>query len=391
MYLLYRTNNNTPITYSRFDFGTIDFPNIPLFSREPSYERDGNIGYGKKKIDCTLSGFIEENDAYLLQLLYARLEEAFEHNDVKFTYKIEQENPAGVWNTTIIMDEVSVYVDKVSEPSGWKFFNGEYTINFHYYKDDSYTNDLGIVASFLQDSTCSLSPILYTFDPAPSIGRNIDRKRDWNSSRKSMYGRDIGNEVMIDIKGFLSAETEAALFTKINDLEDVFSITSGTLNYGSFTKNVRVVNGPNFATTFPRNHVDYTIRLAYNTEDLYEITTDLKFSRAHKFTKVKNRLYCKLRPRVKTYTGWSNEPICGQYIDYSVKIKAVNKSTARSMLRDELSAIIFGGGDEMEGGYEHWIDDNTIEFQTKYFYDTVIISNVDVSPTVPTGWDLGPC
>ena len=99
MYVLYRTNNDEPIQYQRFDFGTTKFPNVPLFSREPSYERDGNTGYGKKRIDCTLTGFIEENDAYELQLLYAKLEEVFEHNDIRFTYKIEQESPAGsgVW------------------------------------------------------------------------------------------------------------------------------------------------------------------------------------------------------------------------------------------------------------------------------------------------------
>lgn len=395
MYVLYRTNNNTPIQYSRFDFGTTAFPNVPLFSREPSYERDGNTGYGKKKIDCTLSGFIEENDAYLLQLLYAKLEEVFEHNDVRFTYQIQQESPAGsgIWNTTTIMNEVPVYIDKVGEPSGWKFYNGEYTINFHYYQNDSYTNDLGIIAHFLQDATCIPSPgaaALYIFDPAPSIGRNTDRKRDWNSSNKSMYGNTIGKEVMIDIKGFLAADNEPALHAKMSNMEDAFKITAGTLTYGSFSKYVRVVNGPNFAPGFTRNHVDYTIRLAYNTEDLYEITTNIKFTRSHKFTKVKHRLYCK-KIKIKQYVGYSGESLSGQYIDYSIKIKAADRETARSMLKDEFSAMLFGGGYEMEGGGESWPDDNSIDFQVKYFYETAIIENVNIDPSVPTGWNLGPC
>jgi len=392
MYVLYRTNNDEPIQYQRFDFGTTKFPNVPLFSREPSYERDGNIGYGKKRIDCTLTGFIEENDAYELQLLYAKLDEVFEHNDIRFTYKIEQESPAGsgVWNTTVVMDEEPVYIDKVSEPSGWKFYNGEYNIAFHYYKNDAYTNDLGIAAHYLQDAACITSPgaaALYLFEPAPSIGRNTNRKRDWNSSGKSKSGKKIGNEVMIDIKGFLSADNEEDLYAKMTEMEDALKVIKGTLTYGSFTKQVRLVSGPNFSPIFIRNHVDYTIRFAYNTENLYEITTDLKFSRMHKFTKVKNRLYCKTI-KVKQYTGWSGEYISGQYIDYSIRIKGKDRETTRYMLKDELASIIFSGGYEMDGGSEHWLDDNFIEFNTKYFYKTAILPNVDYDAIVPSGWNM---
>lgn len=392
MYILYRTNNNTPIQYSRFDFGTTAFPNVPLFSREPSYERDGNTGYGKKRIDCTLNGFIEENDPYELQLLYTKLEEVLEHNDVRFTYKIKKEFPvgSGLWNSIIVVDDEPVYIDKVSEPSGWKFYNGEYNIAFHYYKNDSYTNDLGIIAHYLQDSKCIAPPsasTLYLFEPAPSIGRSTERKRDWNSSSKSKYGRRIGNEVMIDIKGFLSADNEADLHSKMEEMEDVLKVTQGTLTYGSFARQVRLVSGPNFSTIFIRNHVDYTIRFVYNTEELYEISTDLKFSRLHQFTKIKNRLYCKTL-KIKRYRGWSGEYICGQYIDYSIKIKGKDRETTRSMLKDELASVIFGGGDEMEGGSERWLDDNSIEFNAKYFYSLAVLNNVDFDASVPSGWNM---
>jgi hypothetical protein len=107
----------------------------------------------------------------------------------------------------------------------------------------------------------------------------------------------------------------------------------------------------------------------------------------HKFTKVRNRLYCKTI-KVKQYTGWSGEYISGQYIDYSIRIKGKDRETTRYMLKDELASIIFSGGYEMDGGSEHWLDDNFIEFNTKYFYKTAILPNVDYDAIVPSGWNM---
>lgn len=360
--------------YTVFEFGTKSFPNVPLILRAASYERDSNVGYGKKRINVTLNGFLEGDNHEEVVRMYKKLSDVFVHNDLRFTYEI-----IDTFGTYKIIDDQPIYMDSYNEPSAWKQYNGDYEITFHYYEDQCYTTDLGIRVVYTPDETLIANPDSYIFNPCPMISKNSNRKRDWNADNKTRYGKKIGKEVYVTLKGFLSASSNVTLQTKIDRLEQIFSLaTRGSLTYGCFTHEVRIVQEPQFSLTFPRNHVDYEIQLAYGTDEIFEISTEITFSRVHKFPKIRNRLYC-AKIEVTEYIP------SGQYVDYSLRLKAKDRETTRQRAQDEFNALVYQPGlsYKLEGGTERWLDDNSIEIKDRRFYIDAILINIEDSSALP--------
>ena len=334
--------------------GTYIFPaeEMPLFTRQLDYMRPTDQGFGGKRLNCSLSGFTQGNNHREVVANYQALLNIVKCNNLRFVYQADD----------LPIIDTQVYVDDYNEPSDWKEYEGDYNISFHYFEQPTHSlASLGIQAQYVHATGT------YVFDPTPlwSSGTKLNRE-DWRSSRILPSGASYASEVGVSLQGRLHADDATALRAKMTALEEAFR-TDGSLNYGTWTRDMRVDSGPQFSQSFPRNYVDYTIELRYDTEGIIEFSSTRSFGRLHNFPKIKELPWCNT-VRIRTFS-----PL-GQRVNYSIKIRANSTTQARSLLANEAANLVTLGGVELEGGTEDWDDMKhsvSLSF-SKYYYPPIL-------------------
>jgi hypothetical protein len=374
-------------------FPSNNFPRIPLISREISIDRQGEVGYGILKCNMTLQSFITGDRHSDIVSKYMDLERLIGMNDLYMSYVTNIGN--GVANEHRVVYDKRVYIDNISQPQGWKQHMGEFVVSLHYFINRcDLVNSFGIEASFMQfdlenyNETTSTSYLTYKFDPTPLISFSVKKKgSSYRSSTKTPYGEQIKRSREITLNGILKEDSHSKLKDKMDKLEKAFS-ENGILNYGDWTKKVYVESGPDFTETLPHSHVNYSIKLICDEEDIHTLTVRRTFSRVHRFLKIDDRLYCG-----KTEEEEFHES--GQYVDYEITLGSDSRQKTRRLLSRELLSLIYSGGKEVPGGSESWEDDRTIKVNIKKFHKKAILPNIesnyeDANGNTKEGYEIPP-
>lgn len=363
-------------------FPSVQFPRIPLISRSKSSVKSGDLGYGTTRIDVTLDCFVTGDRHSDIVAQYEILENVFDRNDLYMWYI------SGNGDHKVI-NGVRVYISKFNEPSDWKQHKGRYSVGLYYFKNVCDYDSFGISASYDQTSLESYDPdnpngqepqVSYAFNPCPLWSSDIEKVNgEPTASEFTPYGEVLKKNRTIILTGMLKADhyenyivngvPQDGLKTKIDKLHEAFS-RHGVLNYGDWTRQVYIESGPTFETSLPHCFARYSIRLKCHEDEIYELKCTRDFTRTHHFAKVDDRLYC-----LKTEVDEFHES--GQYVDYSMTLKAKTREKARELLRKELGQFVTPGGVEMRGGKERWLNDRTISISLKKFYVEAILPNVE--------------
>ena len=363
-------------------FPSVDFPRIPLISRKKSSLRQGDTGYGTNRIDVTLQCYVIGDRHSDIVRKYMLLQDAFDRNDLHMWYTVNNGEDK-------IIDGVRVYIDDYSEPSGWKQYDGTFSINIHYFKISCDYDSFGIKAYFEGFNLEGYDPdnvdsqearTTYNFDPAPLYSAQIEKVNgEPTASEFSPYGEILKQNRIITLSGLLKADhyedyvedgvNKDGLKTKMDDIVEAFS-RHGVLHYGDWTYQVYIESPISFETTLPHSFVKYSIRLKCHEDEIYELKCTRDFSRIHHHAKVDERLYC-----LKTEVEEFHES--GQYVDYSMTLKAKTREKARELLKKEWQLFVISGGIEMPGGKERWLNDRTIVVTAKKFYLEPVLPNFE--------------
>lgn len=334
---------------------TTGFKRIPLVSRRINNERSEKQAYAVRTVNITLSGFVTGNNHSEVVALYQQLKSLLSKNDVRITYSS---------GSTVILNNERIWLDSINEPSDWKQYQGDFEIGLHYIENICYEDDFGISASYIPDVGSS-----YSFSPVPLWQKSSKPGREApGSSRFTPSGSRRGNEVTLVLTGDLVAESSILLAQKMDALNDAFKY-DGTLNYGAWSEDVRVVSMPQFTSVLPARTVGYSITLVYWDSAIQFQSTRITFSRIHRFPKIKNRLYCGRNEVTEYHTS-------GQFITYSFKLRAITLADSRTLLANEMATTIYANGVELEGGTEVHEDDDTIVATVKKYHNTPILANL---------------
>lgn len=363
-------------------FPSANFPRIPIITRNKAAVRSGNTGYGTTRINVTLNCFVTGNRHSDIVARYEQLEDVFDRNDLYMWYI------SGNGDFKIV-NGIRVYIDSFSEPSSWKQNRGNFSITLHYFKVTCDYNSFDIIATYGQTNLEGYDPenpmgqiplVSYKFDPCPLYSSNIQKiNGESTASEFTPYGLPLEKNRIITLTGILKAEKYRdyevdglpvdGLKTKMDKLEEAFS-RHGVLDYGDWTRQVYIESGPVFELSLPHAFVKYTIKLRCHEDEIYELSCVREFTRIHHHAVVDERLYC-----LKTEVDEFHES--GQYVNYSMTLKAKSREKARELLKRELSLFVTAGGTEMPGGKEKWLNDRTIAIQFKKFYLEPILPNVE--------------
>lgn len=339
---------------------TFDREFMPLIGRRVGYARQGDQGYaGNKRIDCTLNGFFYSISHKEVVDRYQALLAILKCNDAHFVYRTDDQ--------TIIVDK-QVYIDDYAEPVDWKQYSGEYSLAFHYFELPTHTlSDLGIQAVY----SPSTGPP-YTFNPVPNWSGSFKPNRpNWRGPRVTPSGQPLASETTVTLTGRLAADDHAALKNKVDALTGALQY-DGTLNYGVWTNQVRVEDFQ-IPSTFPRNYVDYQIVLKYDSPGIIKFSSKRSVSRLHNHPKITELPLCGT-VRTLLFT-----PL-GQTINYYFNIQAMSIPAARTLLINEVQAMIFSGGIELEGGREEWDDSqNEVTLTCSKYYFPPVVNNLQGS------------
>lgn len=338
--------------------GSFSFPaeEMPLFGRRLEFQRKGDQGYGNRRINCELQGFFDRKSHEEIIQAYQELLNVIKANDAEFVY-----------NVTGIGDVIrkQVYIDSYADPADWKEYQGDYSINFHYYEQPDFsTATLGITASYVPDTGGA-----YQFVQTPMWSSSLKPTRtSWRSPSTTLGGTQIGGEASIQLTGQLTADSYSQMKQKVDELMAAFSY-DGTLHYGTWSSPVRV-DDIQVPQSFPRDFLDYTISLKYDTQDLIEFKSKANYSRVHLQPKIKEYPFCGTR-RIRLFNP------SAQQVNYYIFIRAKTLALARTHLANEAANLIVPGGIEMPGGTEeHSDDERTITLSCTKYYDTPILNNV---------------
>lgn len=327
---------------------------MPLFGRRLDYQRQQEQGYGNRRVSCNLAGFFDRRNHKDMMTAYQALLHVIKANDCEFVYRID----------TADIIRKRVYMANYTEPSDWKEFQGDYSIEFYYFEQPNFSvADLGIAASY----TSPTGNYVFKQTPLWSAGSRSTRS-SWRSSMFTPSGQPISTEATITLTGQLTADDYPGLKAEVDLLSAAFQ-SDGTLNYGSWTNIVRV-ESLEIPAVFPREFCFYTIVLKYDLADIYEFEATATFSRIHKFPKIKEYPFCNFRS-VRQFND------SGQTVNYFISVTGANVAAARTLLANEAFNLVAGGGIEMEGGNEVWdYVKNKVSLSISKFHEQPVVPNL---------------
>lgn len=341
--------------------GNFIFPKdeMPLLGRKIEYMRQADQGHSNRKINCDMNGFFDRRNHADIMAAYKSLIEIIKCNDAEFVYTTT--DSLGV---TADIIRKRVYIDSYTDPAEWKEYQGEYSINFHYFEQPDFAiADLGIAASY------QTAAGLYTFAIPPNWQHSLKPSRSsFRASRFTPAGGVLSSEATITLTGTITGNSHSEMKTKIDELRDAFKL-DGTLNYGAWSNAVRV-DSVDIPQTFPRDYCNFSLSLKYDLTNIYAFKSTRSFSRIHGFPKIKEYPYCGTR-RVQTFYP------SAQTVRYSIHIQSSSIASCRSLLANEAFILITPGGIEMEGGTEDWDDtDLSVTLNCTKFYDPPLLGNL---------------
>lgn len=331
-----------------------DFQDLPLVGRSYDYSRVAQQGASRKNVTVNLNGFLVGDRHTDIISQYLELVSVLESGYLRLYYHDGNQQ---------VIDRY-VYVQSYTEPSDWKEYDGNYTIVCSYPSDNTQESaELGLTASYVtEDGT-------YQFDPIPAYSKSKA------SMREDPYDLDyaddlrVADQVTITLTGFVQADNPSALQVKMDALDAAFS-KDGTLNYLGWSWPVQR-GALQWNSDTPINYATYTINFTYRDTALYKIDVSRTNPRLHPFLKVVDRPYCGT-PYSKHFPTY----VSGQYVTYSVAVKAIDVATAVSILKDELARIVIAGGIENAGGTQKYDErTNSASVTVTYYYNTPVILN----------------
>lgn len=328
---------------------------MPLISRRVNDNRRVENGPNRRTVSVRLSGFFTGAMHSDVVTKYQNLLKVLKSNEVYLTYT------DGV---TTIYDDKRCFPSGYTEPQDWKQYSGDYNFNLLLYEQGN--NDTTISASYVSTGGT------YTFDPIPIWSSSYSPNR--NSPYSNRYTPNqalIAREATIELTGFVTVEgpDHVAIAADMQLLRDALK-HDGTLNYGSWSDEVRVVNA-NIPPVFPTDYYEYSITFAYQLEsEIYKFESKRTYPRIHKHPLIKNHPYC-FRRTVKEFNT------SGQLVQYVLSVWSKDITTCRAKLSSEAANLISPGGIEMPGGSEQWDDqNNSVILTIPKYYDQPVLANL---------------
>ncbi len=327
--------------------------NFPVYGRSFEYIRPDPQGPSFKKVNISLSGFLQAENSEELFMLYESLKDLVGVNDTTFTYIDDTVTASGV----TIHDEQPVYVESYNEPQDNEYAKsciGDYSIELYYFKPNE--DNLGLTVSYNG----------YEFDPIPTWSRDAEINRD---GRNGTYQ---STTLRIVLNGFIFRDTHSELKEEVDLLEQAFK-GDGTLVYGDFSNSVKI-GRYSIQPCVPKNFIYYSAEFFYDifveNGGILEIEKRFSFSRINRQPVITEEPFCDRR-----LIELMNES--GQTINYRVKVKSSSLAVARNMVSAELQSIFILGGIEMPGGSESWdYIEPSVEVNVVQFHDIPVLGNM---------------
>jgi hypothetical protein len=338
-------------TAEDYFFADVD---MPIMSRRIDNARALDQGHSRVKYTVTFSGFFTGNTHDEIIEKYMALEKSLKVNDLQVYYYDGQRE---------LMNYVTCYLDSLNEPGDWKQYDGTYAITLHYFGDVTDSTSLGIQALY----TSSVGT--YSFLPPPnwSSTKKPVRKNPYRS-RVSGYGNRISDDVVVTLSGFVARDSHSELKAEAELMDSIFA-EDGQLDYGEWSDTVRIVSR-NIPTVFPVNYFNYSIQIAYKTEDIHSISSKRIYGMVHKNPKIKERFYCD-DIDVKEYGS------SGQEVQYDASVSSKTIELARELLAQEVMLLVHPDGVLLKGGTETQDDDALkVSVSFKRYYKTPPLANI---------------
>lgn len=343
------------MTIQHETLGTYTFPQekIPLVSRRITAEKVHPQSGGHRRIDITLSGYFSGANHTAIMAQYESLISFCNGNRVLLTYHD---------GTNSILNNQPVYIETISDPSQWKQRLGDYTITGYYFAtfDPSFS---GLVSSFQSPAGT------FSFPQLPVLQINKQRARDSARGWENLpSGAQIGAEVRLLVVGEICANSHADLLTLRSQLDTAAS-RDGTLNYGSMSFACHS-QGVQWMPTVPLNYWPFQLELVYFITGLTKFNAEIDYPRITTDPVIHENPLCLNPP----YVAHKNTSSQGQLVSYHFEAEGESLSTMRTLLLNEINALVYPNGIEIKGGHEHHNIQEpriTIDFQ-KYYYPPVL-------------------
>lgn len=255
----------------------------------------------------------------------------------------------------------TAYVQSYNEPEEWKATDGEYTIQLYYWETPTDSSTVF--------GTCSFGG--YDLSPLPSFGRKTtNSKKSYGDSVNIDTGNKAKHKVSITLQGFIpvtDVDTAVGIQTA---MMEAFMANAGinTLNYGGFAQTCHCIS-LSFNDDVAENQLFYQAEFEYYSSTVFEIVSNVNFTRTYTNFTVKQKAGCDQSSIVLGNTS-------GQEVTYSVSVTADTIANAKSECATQLAAIVDADGYEMEGGTESKdLATNTYAVTLKKYFQVPIYSN----------------
>lgn len=334
--------------------GVYDFPQekIPLLSRRITSQRFTEQGGGHQRIDFTLSGFVEGSNHAAIMLFYQQLAPYLNGHRVRLYYHD---------GTRVILDTL-VHIDGFTDPEQWKQRLGDYQITGYYFEEmaESYK---GVVVSYASAAGS------YQFKQVPSIAIRRARDRDAPNAHEFLpSGASIGTTVTMQLSGEICAPDHSNLINEKSLVDTAFS-RDGTLSYGVMSFAVHSA-GPQWGPIAPLNYWPFTIDLTYFLTGLLNFSCEIDFDRISYDPLIYEQPHCGTSFVVTRFST-------GQHVNYHFQASGVDIPTIRTLLLNEILAVIVPGGYEKKGGRERRnINSPNVSVTIPVFYPVPVFSNL---------------
>lgn len=353
-------------------FGSLAFPNMPLFASRVSTSRIEGVSF--KRHDVTLGGFVRGMNHIEIRELLRSIHLVGLHNHLHFFYAY------GTGGIQSIVVNTQVYIDAITEPEDWKEYNAKYSIKLHYFSCPCEDDPIGSPVTAVTKEGES-----YTFKPQPIFSVKTTNLREGPYAPKATpYGTVLGKKIVRTYTGILCAATHSQLKVKMDELDAVIS-DSFVLNYGDWSNWVFVESAPTYTMSDFTTHAMYQFTVSYYDEEIYELKSSMVFTRQHNYPKVTPRLYCGITEVEEFHES-------GQYITYTLKLLAIDRTKTRELLNREFQMMIIEPDTDldppnsvvhMEGGVETWNGDGSMSVSAKFYYEKPVLPLVELSGAIP--------
>jgi len=314
---------------------------------------------GHRRIDVTLSGYFSGLHTVVLQD-YEILAGYLNGQRIKLYYHD---------GTRVVINDEEIYFDTLGEPEQWKQRLGDYAFTGYYILklDPSFR---GIIAMSFSSPGGS-----FNFSQLPVLGIQKNRAKDSAHGREILpSGAAIGAAVNLQISGEICESNHADLIAQKALLENAVS-QHGTLNYGDLSY-ACLVHGLTWQPTVPINYWPYTIDLTYFLAGLVSFSAEIGYSRITTDPIVHENSGCPAGPYVIVRYPSGQ----GQWVDYHFEAEGESIASIRSLMLNEVNALVYPGGVEMKGGRErHNIQSPRVSLDMQYFYPTPVLANLGPS------------